>query len=90
MISHKSSSISFHHPKVTFSGGKMVRSQMKNPAVSGGVQQKCLTSNSGVLDFDLHFNTGRQVDALETVNGRLLGINDVDQTLVDAHLEVLA
>jgi len=63
---------------------------MKNPTVSGGVQQNCMTSNSGVLDFDLHFNTGRQVDALETVNGRLLGINDVDQTLVDAHLEVLA
>ena len=32
---------------------------MKNPAVSGGVQQKCMTFNSGVLDFDLHFNAGR-------------------------------
>lgn len=90
MISHKSSSISFHHPKVTFSGEKIVRSQMKNPAVSGGVQQKCMTFNSGVLDFDLHFNAGREVDALETVNGRLLRIDNVDQTLMDAHLEVLA
>ncbi len=90
MISHKSSSISFHHPKAKFSGEKIVRKEMKNPAVSGGVQQKCMTSNSGVLDFDLHFNAGRQVDALETVNGCLLRINNVDEPLVDAHLEVLA
>ncbi len=90
MISHKSSSISFHHPKAKFSGEKIVRKEMKNPAVSGGVQQKCMTSNSGVLDFDLHFNAGRQVDALETVNGRLLRINNVNESLVDAHLEVLA
>jgi hypothetical protein len=45
--------------------------------------------DSGVLNLDLNLNTGRKVDALEAVNSLLLGINDVDQTLMDAHLEVL-
>lgn len=73
-----------------FSGEKIVRNEMKNPAVSGGVQQNCTTSNSGVLDFDLHFNTGRQVNALETVNGCLLRIDNVDESLVDTHFKVLS
>ena len=63
---------------------------MKNPAVSGGVQQKCMTFNSGVLDFDLHFNACREVNALETVNGCLLRIDNVDEPLVDTHFKVLS
>ena len=35
-------------------------------------------------------DVGRQLDALQAVDGLGVGIDDVDQALVDAHLEVLA
>lgn len=45
--------------------------------------------DSGVLNLDLDLDAGRKVDALKTVDGLLLGVDDVDQTLVNTHLEVL-
>src|SRR4051812_15157611 len=41
-------------------------------------------------ELDLDVDTGRQVEAHERVDGLRRGIDDVDQALVRAHLEVLA
>ena len=45
---------------------------------------------SGVLDLDLDVNAGRKLDPLERVDGLRRRADDVDQPLVDSHLEVLA
>jgi hypothetical protein len=45
---------------------------------------------SAGLNLDLDVDPGRQLDALQAVDGLGVGIDDVDQTLVDTHLEVLA
>lgn len=49
---------------------------------------RCDRQSAG-LHLDLDLDTSRQVDALKAVDGLLLGIDDVDETLVNAHLEVL-
>src|SRR4051812_37247303 len=41
-------------------------------------------------ELDLDVDTGRQVEAHERVDGLRRGVDDVDETLVGAHLEVLA
>src|SRR3954471_23758506 len=41
-------------------------------------------------ELDLDVDTGRQVEAHERVDGLRRGVNDVDEALVGAHLEVLA
>ncbi|MEY4165705.1 MAG: hypothetical protein RL419_1547, partial [Actinomycetota bacterium] len=43
-----------------------------------------------VLNLDLDVNTSWQLDALQRVDGLGIRIDDVDETLVDAHLEVLS
>src|SRR3954468_4254267 len=48
------------------------------------------TAESAGLDLDLDVHACRQLDALQAVDGLGVGIDDVDQALVDAHLEVLA
>jgi len=45
---------------------------------------------SALLELDLHLDTGRQVETLQAVDGLRLRIDDVDEPLVDPHLEVLA
>jgi hypothetical protein len=77
-------------------GRNWVREQTKKPrcfqrgfSITFNMLHRLRVKDSGVLNLDLNLNTGRKVDALEAVNGLLLGINDVDQTLMDAHLEVL-
>ena len=42
------------------------------------------------LDLDLDVDAGRQLDALERIDGLGVRLDDVDEALVDAHLEVLA
>ena len=44
---------------------------------------------SARLDLDLDVDTGRQLDALQAVDRLGVRVDDVDQPLVDAHLEVL-
>ena len=41
------------------------------------------------LELDLDVDTGRQVEAHERVDGTGRGIEDVNETLVSAHLELL-
>src|SRR5688572_18204214 len=43
-----------------------------------------------LLDLDLDVNARRQVEPLEGVDGLRRGLEDVEQPLVDPHLEVLA
>src|SRR3954447_19599148 len=43
-----------------------------------------------LLDLDLDVDTGRQVEPLEGVDGLRRRLEDVEQPLVHAHLEVLA
>jgi 5'-nucleotidase, C-terminal domain len=45
---------------------------------------------SGLLDLDLDVDAGGQLDALQRVDRLRRGLEDVEQALVDAHLEVLA
>ena len=45
---------------------------------------------SGLLDLDLDVDACRELDALQRVDRLGVGVDDVDQPLVDAHLEVLA
>ena len=45
---------------------------------------------SAALNLDFDVDASRQLDALQAVDGLWIWIDDVDQTLVDAHLEVLA
>src|SRR3954447_5375041 len=47
------------------------------------------TAESAGLDLDLDVDAGRQLDALQAVDGLGVGIDDVDQALVNPHLEVL-
>jgi hypothetical protein len=47
-------------------------------------------TDSGVLDLDFDVDTGREFDALERIDGLGGGIHDVDEALMNAHLEVLA
>lgn len=44
---------------------------------------------SAGLHLDLDLDTSRQIDALKAVDRLLLRIDDVDEPLVDTHLEVL-
>jgi len=44
---------------------------------------------SAALDLDFDVDASRQLDALQAVDGLWVWIDDVDQTLVDAHFEVL-
>src|SRR5687767_13394961 len=41
-------------------------------------------------ELDLDVDTGRQIEAHQRVDGLRRGVDDVDETLVRAHLEVLA
>ena len=43
-----------------------------------------------IIDLDLDVDAGRQLDALQAVDRLGVGVDDVDQPLVDPHLEVLA
>ena len=45
---------------------------------------------TSVLDLDLDVDACRQLDALQRVDGLGVRIDDVDESLVDAHLEVLS
>src|SRR6185503_18828433 len=45
---------------------------------------------SAGLDLDLDVDARGQLDALQAVDGLCVGIDDVDQALVDTHLKVLA
>src|SRR5690349_3467198 len=45
---------------------------------------------SGASELDLDVDTGRKVEAHQGVDGLGRGVDDVDQPLVGAHLEVLA
>ena len=44
----------------------------------------------GLLDLDLDVDAGGEVEALEAVDRLGRGLEDVEQALVDPHLEVLA
>ncbi len=44
----------------------------------------------GLLDFELYVDAGGDFEALERVHGLLRRLQDVEQPLVDVHLEVLA
>ncbi len=93
MISHDVSFTCLLEKCVVRTGENFVRENKKPRRFRRGFSTsfRMIQSNdSGVLNLDLNLNTGRKVDALEAVNGLLLGINDVDQTLMDAHFEVLA
>ena len=48
------------------------------------------TAVSDLLDLDLDVDAGGEVEALERLDGLRGGLDDVDEALVDAHLEVLA
>src|SRR5688500_11932496 len=43
-----------------------------------------------LLDLDLDVHAGRQLEALQRVHGLRRRLEDVEQALVDPHLEVLA
>src|SRR6266487_6807164 len=45
---------------------------------------------SDLLDLDLDVDAGGEIEALERLDGLRRGLDDVDEPLVDAHLEVLA
>mgnify|MGYP000950771212 CR=1 FL=1 len=45
---------------------------------------------SAVLDLDLDVDAGREIESLERVDGLGGGVHDVEEPLVDPHLEVLA
>src|SRR5215216_4836888 len=45
---------------------------------------------SDLLDLDLDVDAGGEIEALEGLDGLRRGLDNVDQALVDAHLEVLA
>jgi len=53
-------------------------------------RQQARASTSVGLDFDFDVNAGWQLDALQAVDRLRVRVDDVDQALVDAHLEVLA
>ena len=74
----------------TITQTKKPRCFQRGFSITFNMLHRLRVKDSGVLNLDLNLNTGRKVDALEAVNGLLLGINDVDQTLMDAHFEVLA
>lgn len=42
------------------------------------------------LELDLNVDAGRQFNSLERIDCLVVWLDDVDETLVDAHLEVLA
>ena len=42
-----------------------------------------------VLQFDFNVDTGRQLNALQAVDGLGIWLDDVDQTLVNAHFKML-
>jgi hypothetical protein len=44
---------------------------------------------SGLLDLDLDVDAGGKIEALQRVNRLGRGLEDVEEALVDAHLEVL-
>ena len=68
----------------------------KPPAGAGGLHTKFVIPRctgrirSDLLDLDLDVDAGREVETLERVDRLGRGINDVEETLVDAHLEMLA
>jgi hypothetical protein len=45
--------------------------------------------SSAVLDLDFDVDASRQFDALQAVDGLSVRVNDVDQTLVNTHFEML-
>src|SRR6478609_1062167 len=47
-------------------------------------------NGSARLDLDLDVDASREVEALEALDRLARGLDDVEETLVDAHLEVLA
>ena len=96
MISHDAIFTYLRMSCVVRIGRNWVREPTKKPrcfqrgfSITFNMLHRLRVKDSGVLNLDLNLNTGWKVDALEAVNGLLLGINDVDQTLMDAHLEVL-
>jgi hypothetical protein len=42
------------------------------------------------LNLDLDIYTGRKFNSLQGIDGLVVGLHDVDEALVNAHLEVLA
>ena len=47
-------------------------------------------ANLTVLDLDFDVDTGRQLDALQAVDGLSIWLDDVDNALMNAHLKVLS
>ena len=67
---------------------------LRTPPIGRGSQSlrsaEAVGAVSGVLDLDLDVDAGREFDPLERVDGLGVRVHDVDQPLVDPHLEVLA
>jgi len=68
----------------------------KPPTGAGGFRAKFVIpsctgrTRSDLLDLDLDVDASGEVETLERVDGLGRGIHDVEETLVDAHLEMLA
>src|ERR1700736_1583692 len=57
---------------------------------TGRPGQGANAGRSGLLDLDFDVDPGRQVESLQRFDGLAGGLDDVEETLVDPHLEVLA
>ena len=76
----------------TFEARGPVRAQRlrrADPAVRGALARVGRRSQIGSDLLDRHVDTGRKVESLERVDGLAGDLDDVDQALVDPHLEVL-
>src|SRR5688572_10977279 len=60
------------------------------PSLAPRMPFTCLSMSSQSLQLDLDVDAGRQVEAHERVDGLGGRVDDVDQSLVRTHLEVLA
>src|ERR1700682_3979089 len=70
--------------------GELHRVEQRGACWQGSGELASATEDSDLLDLDLDVDTGGEVEALERLH-RLGGrLDDVDEALVDAHLEVLA
>src|SRR5687767_4249869 len=81
-------------PKMAFTAGGGVASfgAAASAGLSAGASFVCSGFCSAMvlsLELDLHVDAGRQVEAHHLLDGLRRRLQDVDQPLVDVHLELL-
>src|SRR6185312_9384904 len=68
---------------------KVARAKTAKGAPEGALAREAVGAGSGRLDLDLDVDPGRNLEPLERVDGLGRRVEDVEQTLVHPHLEVL-